>query len=316
MDFLFIPSPREGVSHCFFDSPRTSFPSGGLSTLMILSGILVPVRLYYLMVRPLDECAFLGGLFILALFLELVFVRALIPRILVLSSDKSHTWYGSYMRIMNKLRTLRYLVNILILIFEQSRSWMTFVVMVSVQAIAGFTAGFLTRKIRSILDNVGEANLGVYVSLDFPISRFVFIDRIIRGNDIRVCSSMPSGSFRDDLCSICHDRLLPSHSPKSVSSANSRVNLSVNRCRIYGPSRLFRTHCGHVFHRECLMKWISEKPIRMRIHGDTNETSADTLTESTRDQASCPLCKTLIQLRVINEKFNTLYLIASSFCHR
>ena len=154
-----------------------------------------------------------------------------------------------------------------------------------------------------------RSTVGFYARVTFFSCRLLVIRKSFNGTQIRVCTSLVNEAVGNDMCSICHDCLSVRHSRKSAGSLRSRANLSLNRTKVYGATTLFYTSCGHVFHQECLMKWVSEKPIRMHIAIDPPHQRHINPSRTSGDQASCPLCKSPIELQIADYTFNTFRLL-------
>ena len=148
-------------------------------------------------------------------------------------------------------------------------------------------------RIFYLLFKLVESSKSDLVAIQFSFTPFsVQIVRIfkgISGTDLVVCPTTKCHISRSEICTICYDPL----SIPVVKKTLSRTNLSVNRTKVFGNLRLFRTACNHTFHRECIMKWISGKPIRMRL-GE----SVETFRPNQQRGANCPLCARGIELKI------------------
>jgi hypothetical protein len=167
----------------------------------------------------------------------------------------------------------------------------------------------ILKKLDSVIVFLGNCTLGIHIRVTLFTCRLLVIRKCFKGTETRVCASMTHLAIQRDICSICHECLSAYQLRKSSSSAHSRANLSLNRLNVHGSSTLFSTSCGHVFHRDCLMRWVSEKPIRIDL---TLNPQVDARLNSSRlpgDQATCPLCKSPIELQVSNHTFYTFRLL-------
>jgi hypothetical protein len=132
---------------------------------------------------------------------------------------------------------------------------------------------------------------------------FVKVYRSIEGSSITLSPPLSvSQSQPNETCPICFESLCIPGSRSSTSLDRRRVNASVNRPHVHGNLHIFKTQCNHSFHRDCLMKWISGKPIRVDL-GNWGNISQDLMDiQDRRLGASCPLCGRRVQLKIKRDK--------------
>ena len=102
-----------------------------------------------------------------------------------------------------------------------------------------------------------------------------------------------------EICPICFEALTILGSRSTNSLRRTRVNASVNRPQQHGSLHIFSTQCNHAFHRDCLMKWIIGKPIRVDLAQEPD--ISDYVDNGRRSGASCPVCGRRVQLRIERE---------------
>ena len=172
---------------------------------------------------------------------------------------------------------------------------------------------FCLIRVLYLLFKLVESSKPDLVAIQFSFSifsiRVVRIFKTISGTDLVVCPSVDSHISQSEICSICYDPLTFPH-PRKSGSISSRTNFSMSRTKVFGNLRLFKTACNHTFHRECIMRWISGKPIRMRL-GDSDPPEWEARNSSSQ-RANCPLCANGIELKISQNKLY-LFRILTSF---
>lgn len=131
----------------------------------------------------------------------------------------------------------------------------------------------------------------------------VKVHKCVDGDDLKISTCARSR----DICPICFDTLLI-QSKKLITDSTRmypRFNGSNKRTRVFGSVAIFRTNCNHSFHRDCLMKWISGKPIRV----DLSPTPRDL--KQNRDGARCPVCSNGINFKISRFRRNIFQLVFS-----
>jgi hypothetical protein len=125
----------------------------------------------------------------------------------------------------------------------------------------------------------------------------------IAGEDMTVCASIRNHHIpAAEVCAICHDPLSVAHFRRTLKSQN----ISMNRPHVFGSYKVFKSLCGHLFHRTCIMRWIAEKPIWMR----TDVRNQSIRNSFRRHSASCPLCGKEMELKytyVVKWNFAVLF---------
>lgn len=173
-----------------------------------------------------------------------------------------------------------------------------FVVWVSFQACLITVVFRVFNVLETFLIDIGGSTIGVRVTVRVPIPsiKIVLIRKQINGKDLRLSPSTPSTIFSSN-CAICHDQL-----DVCCTRAHSTRNLSFMRPRQFGTSRLFQLPCGHTFHKSCVMKWISENPIRLQL-------GRVPVRDPSSHQARCPLCMCPVELRQDRIRVSFIHLI-------
>ena len=158
-----------------------------------------------------------------------------------------------------------------------------------------------------LLKNIEQSKSNL-IAVQISFTRFGFVSfvkvyRSIEGSSITVSPSLfVSQCQTNEMCPICFESLSIPGSRSSTSLNRRRVNASVNRPQIHGNLHIFRTQCNHSFHRDCLMKWISGKPIRVEL-GHWGTISQDPIDmDGRRLGASCPVCGRRVRLKIQRDK--------------
>ena len=138
----------------------------------------------------------------------------------------------------------------------------------------------------------------IAIQLTFTKLGFVSLVKVYRsieGSNTAVSPPIfASRPASNEVCPICFEPLSIPSNRSTTSLARRRVNASVNRPHIHGKLQIFTTACNHSFHRDCLMKWISGKPIRVDLGPHPEDPGGD----GRRLGASCPICGRKVQLRM------------------
>lgn len=137
----------------------------------------------------------------------------------------------------------------------------------------------------------------IAIQLTFKLLLRVSIVKVLRSIEGETSSVSPpiftTSNLSSNLCPICFEPLGISTNRSWTSVSRSRVNASVGRPQVHGKLNIFRTSCNHSFHRDCLMRWISGKPIRVELGTDPRPAP-----DIRRMGASCPVCASRIKLKI------------------
>ena len=129
---------------------------------------------------------------------------------------------------------------------------------------------------------------------------FVKVFRTIEGDSKAVAPCISAkGHGQSEMCPICFEGLSVTTQRNVTSASRTRVNISLARPLTHGKVNVFTTSCNHSFHRDCLMKWISGKPIKVELGiGSQFDESTEFMPDNRRPSASCPVCGRRIQLKI------------------
>ena len=138
----------------------------------------------------------------------------------------------------------------------------------------------------------------IAVHITFKFFLRLTVVKVLRSIEGETCSVAPpiftASNLSGSLCPICFESLAIATNRSWTSVSRSRVNASVGRPQVHGKLNIFTTSCNHSFHRDCLMRWISGKPIRVELGSSGPQPSPDLR----RIGASCPVCASHIKLKI------------------
>ena len=135
----------------------------------------------------------------------------------------------------------------------------------------------------------------IAIQLSFRLLVIVTLVKVYRSLDGETQTVSPAifaVSRSAEVCPICFDPLSIASNRTVTSVSRSRVNASIHRPQMHGKLNIFTTSCHHAFHKDCLMRWISGKPIKVSLGAEEGPV------ETRRAGASCPVCGRGIQLKV------------------
>jgi hypothetical protein len=152
-----------------------------------------------------------------------------------------------------------------------------------------------------------ERSRSSLIAIQFSFRLLVVINltkvlRSLDGATVSVSPAIFTVSGSTEVCPICFEPLAIASNRSVTSVSRSRVNASVHRPQIHGKLNIFTTSCNHSFHKDCLMRWISGKPIKVTLGVDSGNEPQD----GRRTGASCPVCARGIQLKV---EWSSKYLV-------
>ena len=229
----------------------------------------------------------------------------LIPLII---TEMNETFLAFHYMSYTKTFLLYRLVFLVFVLPIAGSSILAVIVLVLVHLAVIAMIGKIIFAISVDIDNSNEL-----VAIQFNFTRALGVETVrvhksVQGSELTMsttCSRRVENNR--EICPICFDTLLilpPSRCLIYSNRVYPRFNLSVNRPRFFGKINLFKTDCNHTFHRNCLMKWISGKPIRVDLSpGSSNPTNRKS---NKRDGATCPVCAQAICLK-ISRNFRNIF---------
>ena len=166
----------------------------------------------------------------------------------------------------------------------------------------------ITRLIYALSSQMGQGKnlIAIQFNFGFLTVEIVKVHKSVNGSDLKVSPAIEAGTCTD-VCPICYETLLiPSRRCLTDSiRIFPRFNIAATRAKVHGKVDLFVTNCNHCFHRDCLMKWISGKPIRVDLSPGQGHRSFPGRSLG----ATCPVCGRPIHLKMTRRTINFLQLI-------